>query len=714
MAVHAGGLKPRSELPAPLSFSGVVGQDRMKLALLLAVVEPNIGGVLIRGERGTAKSTLVRALAAILPTQEQVADCPYHCAPSGPDQCQDCVARVGQGEVLPSVVRPTRVVELPLGASEDRIVGSIDMELALSQGRRAFQPGLLAEANRQILYVDEVNLLDHHLVDVLLDAAAGGVNVVEREEISISHPSRFVLVGTMNPEEGDLRPQLLDRFGLCVEVAGLMALEDRVEVMQRDATSASLVGEDRLLADRLLRAKGLLSQIVTPELVVRVAAAMSVDQQAIGHRSDLVLVRAAQADRALEAAEQPTLDPDDLVVSLRDLTEVAELALVHRRRSLGSGLQEAPSGITEAPAQMTQTPSETAVLDSSPQTSPTGAETTDEEDAEGPGSPQSEGEAAGDTRSSAEARPGPVATDPIEVDEGFAVGRIELPRERLRRRGSGRRSQTSSRDRRGRYVGAREVEHPTDLALDATLRAAAPHQVARRSHSKTSDRTLQLEPQDLRQKVRERRIGNLIVFVVDASASMDAEQRMDATRSAILALLKDAYVRRDRVALISFSGRKAQVVLRPTASVDLAERHLTRIAVGGTTPLTHGLVAALSLIMGERRRDPDVLPLLVLISDGRGNISFGGEEPLVEAQRIADQIRRDDIRALVIDSSRDHLQEPRMTPGQERSGSPRFAGYNFNACVDLAERMGAAYFGLFDLSEGAILRPVAEALRQQG
>ncbi|MGC1405363.1 MAG: VWA domain-containing protein, partial [Candidatus Dormiibacterota bacterium] len=328
--------------------------------------------------------------------------------------------------------------------------------------------------------------------------------------------------------------------------------------------------------------------------------------------------------------------------------------------------------------------------------------------------PQSEGEAAGDTRSSAEARPGPVATDPIEVDEGFAVGRIELPRERLRRRGSGRRSQTSSRDRRGRYVGAREVAHPTDLALDATLRAAAPHQVARRSHSKTSDRTLQLEPQDLRQKVRERRIGNLIVFVVDASASMDAEQRMDATRSAILALLKDAYVRRDRVALISFSGRKAQVVLRPTASVDLAERHLTRIAVGGTTPLTHGLVAALSLIMGERRRDPDVLPLLVLISDGRGNISFGGEEPLVEAQRIADQIRRDDIRALLIDSSRDHLQEPRMTPGQERSGSPRFAGYNFNACVDLAERMGAAYFGLFDLSEGAILRPVAEALRQQG
>jgi len=713
VAVRAGGLKARSELPTPLSFSGVVGQERMKLALLLAVVEPNIGGVLIRGERGTAKSTLVRALAAILPNQEQVADCPYHCAPVGPGHCEDCLARLERGEVLPTVARPTRVVELPLGASEDRIVGSIDMELALSQGRRAFQPGLLAEANRQILYVDEVNLLDHHLVDVLLDAAAAGVNVVEREEISISHPSRFVLVGTMNPEEGDLRPQLLDRFGLCVEVSGLMGLDDRVEVMRRDAISASLADEDRRLADRLPRARGLLSQIVTPDLVIRLAAAMSVDQQAIGHRSDLVLVRAAQAHRALEAAEDPSPNRDDLLVGLRDLTDVAELALVHRRRSLGSGLQEAPSGITEAPADMVQSPSEAAVPDPSREASATGAETADDEDAEGPGSPQGEGEAAGDTGASSEARSGPVASDPIEVDEGFAVGRIQLPRERLRRRGIGRRSQTSSRDRRGRYVGAREVEHPTDLALDATLRAAAPHQVGRRAQSPGTGPKLQLEPQDLRQKVRERRIGNLIVFVVDASASMDAEQRMDATRSAILALLKDAYVRRDRVALISFSGRKAQVVLRPTSSVDLAERHLTRIAVGGTTPLTHGLVVALSLIMGERRRDPDVLPLLVLISDGRGNISFGGEEPLLEAQRIADQIRRDGIRALVIDSSRDHLLQQRLTPDQARPGSPRFAGYNFNACVDLAERMGAAYFGLFDLSEGAILRPVAEALRQQ-
>ncbi|MGA9920783.1 MAG: VWA domain-containing protein [Candidatus Dormiibacterota bacterium] len=683
----------------------------MKLALLLAAIEPRIGGVLIRGERGTAKSTVVRAMAAILPTQEQVADCPYRCSPHGPDQCAECAAREARGETLPTVFRPTRVVELPLGASEDRIVGSIDLELALRQGRRAFQPGLLAEANRQVLYVDEVNLLEHHLVDVLLDAAASGVNVVEREEISISHPARFVLVGTMNPEEGDLRPQLLDRFGLCVEVAGLRGLDDRVEVMRREAEPPLPPGEDGELADRLRRARDLLSQLETPELVVRMAAAISVDQEVIGHRSDLVLVRAAQARRALEAAATESPAPDSLVVGLPDLAIVAELALVHRRRSLGGNLTEAPAGISESPTESVTAPAEAGVPDPQRDSGATGEATSELGDAEGEGSPQGEAQASADLGGSTDSRPGPAAAQPVEVEEGFEVGRIQLPRERLRRRGKGRRSQTTSRDRRGRYVGAQEVEHPNDLALDATLRAAAPHQVTRRARAGDGDRQLQLERQDLRQKVRQRRIGNLIVFAVDASASMDAEQRMDATRSAIFALLKDAYVRRDRVSLISFSGRTAQVILRPTSSVDLAERHLARIAVGGTTPLTHGLTAALNLIETERRRDPDVLPLLVLISDGRGNISFGGEEPLLEAQRLAGQIRRQGIRALVIDSSRDHLPAP-VSSRPRGSAAPRFAGYNFNACVDLAERMGAAYFGLFDLSEGAILRPVTEALRQ--
>ena len=256
-------------------------------------------------------------------------------------------------------------------------------------------------------------------------------------------------------------------------------------------------------------------------------------------------------------------------------------------------------------------------------------------------------------------------------------------------------------------MSSRWQERTTDLALDATLRAAAPHQVERRGTAPAGDgRAIQLERQDLRQKVRQRRIGNLIVFLVDASASMDAEQRMDATRSAILALLREAYVRRDRVAMISFAGRSARVALRPTSSVDLAERQLSRLAVGGTTPLTHGLVAALDLILAERRRDQDVLPLLVLISDGRGNISLRGDEPLREAQAAAAEIHRARIHTVVIDTSRDHLP---LTP---TPGGPQLAGYHFNACADLSRRLGGEYFALFDVTEQGILRPVAEALRR--
>jgi len=688
----------------PLSFSAVVGQERMKLALLLAAVEPRIGGVLIRGERGTAKTTLVRALAAVLPARVVVAGCQYGCQPGGGALCQSCDERQRAGESLPLTGLPTRVVDLPLGASEDRVVGSIDMEAALRTGSRAFQPGLLADANGQILYVDEVNLLDHHLVDVLLDAAAMGVNTVEREGISASHPSQFILVGTMNPEEGDLRPQLLDRFGLCVDVRGLLDPDQRVRVMERDAIEADPAA-DRALAATIKTARGLLPEVVVPRAVVHAAAAVALDQQVVGHRADLVMVRSARARRAVRAAEDPGLT---LEASLQDLIDVSELVLVHRRRSPGGFSLAASSEPGEA-AESSQEPAAPGAdqvpsgdtADSDEQTD--GAASAGPADGDGAGGQPEAGAASGSG--------GPGETEPVLVEEPLPAASIRLPKERLRHHGAGRRSQTTSKDRRGRYVGSEVVERTTDLALDASLRAAAPHQLQRRAESASGDgRAVRLEKRDLRQKVRERRIGNLIVFLVDASASMDAEQRMDATRSAVLALLKDAYVRRDRVAMIAFSGRTARVVLRPTGSVDLAERQLTKIAVGGTTPLTHGLVAALDLIGTERMRDAEVLPLLVLISDGRGNISLRGEEPLVEAQRAAAAVRREQIRALVIDSSRDHLQHP---PGSgPAAGGHRFAGYNFNACVDLAERMAAQYFGLFDVSEQGILRPVAEALRR--
>ncbi|MHB8312043.1 MAG: VWA domain-containing protein [Candidatus Dormibacteria bacterium] len=690
-----------------ISFSAVVGQERMKQALLLAAVDPRIGGVLIRGERGTAKSTLVRALAGVLPARTVVADCPYGCQPTEGHLCSSCEARQGRGSAVPLEVRPTRVVDLPLGASEDRVVGSIDMEQALLRGTRAFQPGVLAEANGQILYVDEVNLLDHHLVDVLLDAAAMGANVVEREGISARHPARFILVGTMNPEEGDLRPQLLDRFGLCVDVRGLLDPLDRVRIMEQDqGLVRAAEAADAVLASQLLAARTLLPQVSVPRAVIQTAAAIAVDQQVVGHRADLVMVRSARAQRALRAATRG--ESGELEVSLQDLVSVAELVLVHRRRSFGSS----SSPVASADGEPAEQNGAAEVSPSEPQASANDAREPGPDAEAGAAATQADSDGAGSETGSGPASPSPGESEAVVVEDSVPVARIQIPRERLRRHGTGRRSQTASKDRRGRYVGARVVERTTDLALDATLRAAAPHQLQRRQAAPpTEPHRLQLEKRDLRQKIRQRRIGNLIVFLVDASASMDAEQRMDATRSAILALLKDAYVRRDRVAMISFSGRTARVVLRPTASVDLAERQLSRLAVGGTTPLTHGLVAALDLIRSERMRDSEVLPLLVLISDGRGNISLRGEEPLVEAQRTAAMVRQERIRSLVIDSSRDHLGG---TVAQGSAPSPRMAGFNFNACQDLAERMGAQYFGLFDVSEQGILRPVAEALRHPG
>jgi len=293
----------------------------------------------------------------------------------------------------------------------------------------------------------------------------------------------------------------------------------------------------------------------------------------------------------------------------------------------------------------------------------------------------------------------------------FAVKKLDLPRERRARRAAGKRTSTKSETKRGRYVRSSQAEKVTDVAFDATVRAAAPHQLSRRQAAPDATNQLQLESQDLRQKVRERKTGNLIVFVVDASASMDAEQRMLATKGAILSLLRHAYVRRDKVALVAFSGRNARVVLRPTSSVDLAERRLERLSIGGTTPLTHGLMTGLKLIKTERLRDPHVYPLLVLISDGRGNISLFGEEPLLEAQRMAGQIKQEGVRAMVIDSTRDFGSQPGYPRNRVTS---LYGAYAFNVCGDLAERLGGRYYGLFDLSQSSIVDSVQREMLRTG
>jgi len=316
-------------------FSAIVGQQEMKQALLLNVIYPAIGGVLVKGERGAAKSTVVRGLANLLPPIEVVADCPFQCHPSDRNQmCGSCLERSLKGEKLPSHIRKRRVVNLPIGITEDRLLGALDLETAISEGRKQFEPGLLAEANRAFLYVDEVNLLSDHIVDLLLDVAAMGVNRVEREGLSFSHPSRFILVGTMNPEEGDLRPQLLDRFGLCVEVVGVADIEGRAQIVRRrldfeDHPELFLRTwrdkEDELAAE-LESARRRLDQVEIPDRMIELAGRLSLSMEVEGHRSDITIVKAAKGLAALDGAP---------AVTEKELIQAAEMALRHRLRQRG-------------------------------------------------------------------------------------------------------------------------------------------------------------------------------------------------------------------------------------------------------------------------------------------------------------------------------------------------------------------------------------------
>jgi Mg-chelatase subunit ChlI len=335
-------------------FTAIVGQERMKLALVLNAINPTIGGVLIRGEKGTAKSTAVRALARLLPEQEVVQGCHFGCHPGDRDAlCSECLDRIAEGEdPLQVEMRRMRVVELPINASEDRVVGTIDLEAALRQGEKRFEPGVLAEANRNILYVDEVNLLDDHIVDVLLDAAAMGVNVVEREGVSVTHPARFILVGTMNPEEGELRPQLLDRFGLCVDVESIRELDQRVRIVEQRAAweddPATFYAQN---GDAEEEVRGRIAEGITtyPEVgvsraILRLIAQLSIALEVDGHRSDLVCARAAQAKAAFDRCEE---------VGISHITEVAEMVYAHRVHTApfgkrGPELSEVLSRIAEA------------------------------------------------------------------------------------------------------------------------------------------------------------------------------------------------------------------------------------------------------------------------------------------------------------------------------------------------------------------------------
>ena len=564
-------------------FSAVVGADEAKLALLLATVDPTIGGVLLRGDKGSAKTTLARGLATLR-------DAPF--------------------------------VDLPLGATEERVVGSIDLAAALTGDGVRVQLGLLAAAHGGVLYVDEVNLLADHLVDVLLDVAATGTNRIERDAVSHNHPARFVLVGSMNPEEGDLRPQLLDRFGLAVDVRASADPAERAEAVRRriafdrdpDAFGIEWGDAEDELRQRLLTA----TPAPLDEATLLAASRICVAAGAEGLRADLVLARAAAALAGWEG--RTGVDADDL-------RTVAPLVLAHRaRRDPLDPPGTRPPGLDESIDRAFDPP-------------------TDDDTHLGP--PPEE-----------------------QVDDSGPVARVialEAPRA-VHDAAAGRRSPVTAE--RGRTIGARRpTGAPGSIAPVATVTAAA----ARWATDPGDDRTVVAG--DLREPVRDARTGNLLVLAVDASGSMGADARMAAVKGALLGLLVDAYQRRDRVALVTFGGQGAAVILRPTGSVEVARDRLEALPTGGDTPLADGIRTAADLAV--RATTPALRPMLIVVTDGRATAG-SGPDPVADALAAAGEVARRQIPAVVVDV--------------ESTGATRLG-----IAAELAAAMAARYLPLADL-----------------
>ncbi|ASU39012.1 magnesium chelatase [Herbaspirillum sp. meg3] len=612
--------------PPLFPFSAIVGQPQLKNALLLCAVDTTLGGVLIRGDKGTAKSTAARALTAVLPPIERVAGCAFNCLPGQPaEQCAVC-----QGDAK-TVSATVPFVTLPLGATEDRVLGTLDLQRALKGEKNALQPGLLAAAHRGILYIDEVNLLPDHLVDVLLDVAAMGVNSVQREGLSVSHPARFTLIGTMNLEEGDLRPQLLDRFGLMVEVVAPRDKILRAEVVRRRlayeadplAYAAQWNDEQNVLRTRIAAAQALLPQVVLSDALLDLISHLCCEFEVASLRADIVMHKTARAFAALDGR---------LLVTPDDVRAAAELVLPHRRRRKPfeqPGLDQ--DKLDDLMQEAMQAPQQQG----------------------GNGQDQSDSSSDSDAESENQSEKPSDNGDSQQVFAAAAVGnarqlKVDAPVNNVATL-AGRRSDSADATR-GRMIRAVPDSNPASLAVGATLRSA----VLRGAAEGVQEGAVQLQASDLHGKVKAGKNANLILFVVDASGSMAAQRRMEAVKGAVLALLTDVYQRRDQVAVIGFRGDKASVLLAPTRSVDLAEQGLRELPTGGRTPLPHALQLALQTLEQSNGTAP---PLLVLLSDGKGNVALqNGGDPWRETLALAEQLAARGTPALVLDTETGYVR----------------------------------------------------------
>ncbi len=629
-------------------FTAVVGQDNVKKALLIALVNPKAGGLLIGGRKGTAKSVLARSTCELI------------------------------GKRI--------LVDLPLNVTEDMLFGSIDIEYAVSKGQKRFAPGILARANNNILYIDEVNLLRQELLLAILDANASGLNQVERDGISFTHPVNLTVLATMNPEEGVLPQHILDRFGMYVDVQSETDIEQRVKIMQQALAFSKDMGcfrkqyteATQTLAAKISHAVELLPQMQLSDAMLLLAANMVSQAFCAGHRAELYLLEASKALAALAGRSY---------VLPKDVENAAQFVLPHRMRRMPKAQEEQSEENPQDNEESEEDNAEDDTDDDNSQTDdslpPPSLDNNGEDGAEN--EEQNENQ-ENNRQESQQNNNQPAPEEQIaDIDRNFRLPKmvLDLGKDRNIRRGSGKRSTTRTDLKQGRYVRAEFPKNKVeDLAFDATIRAAAPYQKMRENNGCA----LNIKPEDLRQKVREKRIGNTFLFAVDASGSMGAKERMRAVKGAIFYMLQEAYQKRDRVGMIAFRRQKAEVLLPITRSVDLAQKCLAELPTGGKTPLADGLATSLMTLAMLNKKDSELEPILILVTDGRANAIEEGGDPVDSALKMAEKIRKAKITSVVIDTETDFIK--------------------LGLAKRIASAMGANYYSLQRLSKDNIIRIV--------